>query len=119
MRPLRALAACVGVIVIALSIILALRVHDAPRATRVLSANLGESAPSFELKTFDGAQLKSNDLAGKVIIVNFWNSWCIPCHQEEGALKEFYNAHQNDLGFVMIGIVRDDTESSARQAAQV
>ena len=35
----------------------------------------------------------------KTVVVNFWNSWCIPCHQEHEALVEFYNRHAGEPGF--------------------
>ena len=54
-------------------------------------------------------------LAGKSVVVNFWNTWCIPCRQELPALKEFYRTHANDSDFVMIGIVRDDTTPEVRR----
>jgi cytochrome c biogenesis protein CcmG/thiol:disulfide interchange protein DsbE len=46
------------------------------------------------------------------VVVNFWNSWCIPCQTELPALKKFYAAHADDSDFVMVGIVRrDDTKT--------
>ena len=40
--------------------------------------------------------MKLADIAGKSAIVNFWNSWCIPCQEEEPLLKQFYAAHKDD-----------------------
>ena len=56
----------------------------------------------------------ATDLVGKSVIVNFWNTWCLPCQQELPALKEFYARHATDTDVVMIGIVRDDTTSRVR-----
>jgi cytochrome c biogenesis protein CcmG/thiol:disulfide interchange protein DsbE len=48
------------------------------------------------------------------VVVNFWNTWCIPCLQEAPALHEFYDRHQDEPDFLMVGIVRDDTENAVR-----
>ena len=47
--------------------------------------------------------------------MNFWNSWCIPCRQEESALSTFYAAHRSEPDFAMVGIVRDDSNDAIRQ----
>ncbi len=53
------------------------------------SANVGDSAPSFRARSLDGSETISNtDLAGKVMFVDFWASWCPPCLK---SLPEFEN----------------------------
>jgi cytochrome c biogenesis protein CcmG/thiol:disulfide interchange protein DsbE len=59
--------------------------------------------------------VSATGLQGNVFVVNFWNSWCIPCNEEHSALAQFYAEHKTDPNFEMIGIVRDDTASAARQ----
>jgi cytochrome c biogenesis protein CcmG, thiol:disulfide interchange protein DsbE len=111
----RWIALAVGAFVAVLAVVLATQVGTDPRADTNRSHLVGKDAPVFDLPTLDGNHVRSNELAGKVVIVNFWNSWCIPCIQEHPALVEFYRRHAGDPAFLMIGIVRDDTESAIRR----
>ena len=110
----RNVACAVGAVVLALSVVLALEVHTDPLTDSKKSHLVGARAPSFDLPTLNGARVRSSELVGKTVIVNFWNSWCIPCRQEHPALVQFYREHASEPGFVMIGIVRDDTEAAIR-----
>ena len=111
----RWIALTAGAVVTVLAVVLATQVGTDPRADANKSHLLGENAPAFDLPTLDGGRVRSSDLAGKVVVVNFWNSWCIPCIEEHPALVEFYRRHADDPGFAMVGIVRDDTESAIRR----
>jgi cytochrome c biogenesis protein CcmG, thiol:disulfide interchange protein DsbE len=111
----RWIALTVGVFVAVLAVVLATQVGTDPRADTNRSQLVGRDAPAYDLPTLDGNRVRSSELAGKVVIVNFWNSWCIPCHQEHPALVEFYGRHAGEPGFAMVGIVRDDTESAIRR----
>jgi cytochrome c biogenesis protein CcmG/thiol:disulfide interchange protein DsbE len=75
---------------------------------------LGRLAPDQEVTTIDGEQLTLRDLAGRAVIVNFWNTWCVPCRREVPALETFWSRHNGDEDLVFVGIVRDDTESAVR-----
>ncbi len=68
---------------------------------------VGKAAPAFDLPNLAGGHVTLADIAGKAAIVNFWNTWCIPCQQEAPALKQFYAAHADDSDFAMVGIVRE------------
>ena len=58
---------------------------------------LGTVAPEFSVMSLDGKHnYSTNSLAGRVIIVNFWNSWCVPCRQELPEWKAFGNARGGD-----------------------
>jgi cytochrome c biogenesis protein CcmG/thiol:disulfide interchange protein DsbE len=72
------------------------------------------AAPQFDLTSLDGGPVSTKALADKTYVVNFWNSWCIPCRQEEPALQSFYAAHRSEPDFAMVGIVRDDEASPVR-----
>jgi cytochrome c biogenesis protein CcmG, thiol:disulfide interchange protein DsbE len=114
----RWIALAAGAFVAVLAVVLATQVGTDPRADTNRSHLVGKNAPGYDLPTLDGKQVRSNDLAGKVVVVNFWNSWCLPCRQEYKALVAFHGRHAADPSFVMIGIVRDDTESAVRAYVQ-
>lgn len=114
-RPARRFALGVGAAVLALGVVLALQVGTDPLAAQRKSRLLGKPAPSFDLPTLDGENVSLEGLAGRSVIVNFWNSWCIPCRQEHPALVEFYRRHAPEADFAMVGIVRDDTKAAIRR----
>jgi cytochrome c biogenesis protein CcmG/thiol:disulfide interchange protein DsbE len=116
-HPARWLALAVGVVVAALGVVLATQVGTDPRADSQTSRLVGKAAPSFTIRTLDGQTVSSQTLAGKTVLVNFWNSWCIPCQQELPALREFQQRHASDSSVVLLGIVRDDTQDAARRYA--
>ena len=60
--------------------------HRGRRCPRLVQEH--KPAPSFDLTTLDGKPISSAQLEGKTYVVNFWNSWCIPCQQEEPALQD-------------------------------
>lgn len=113
-RRARWIAVAVGTAVAALSVVLALNVGTDVTASQRSSPLLGRVAPSFHLPALGGGRIGSGDVAGKSMIVNFWNTWCVPCRQELPALKVFYASHLNDPDFVMLGLVRDDSSKSVQ-----
>jgi len=112
---LRWAALAVGLIVVVFGVILALNVGSDPQADALKSQLLGKAAPDFSVTTLDGQPLTAADVAGKTVIVNFWNTWCIPCQEELPALKKFYAEHANDSDLVMLGIVRRDDTKTVRE----
>jgi cytochrome c biogenesis protein CcmG/thiol:disulfide interchange protein DsbE len=104
-----------GVVVAALAVALALTVDSDPQAEARRSRLVGKEAPQFDLPTLDDGRVSSEQLAGRVVIVNFWNSWCRPCHQEHPELMEFYERHRDDPDFAMVGIVREDSETAIQE----
>ena len=92
-HPARWIALGVALAVVVLGVVLALNVGTDPLAATKESKLLGQRAPAFELKDLDGETVASDALAGKTVVVNFWNEWCEPCLQELPALKQFWKAH--------------------------
>ena len=58
--------------------------------------------------------ITSSQLKDKTYVVNFFNSWCIPCQQEAPALKAFYAEHKAEADFAMVGIIIDDDATTMR-----
>lgn len=77
----------------------------------------GEPAPSFELANLDGKAVSLGDLKGKILLINFWASWCMPCVSEMPALQNLYS-RLKDEGFVVVAIGVDDDKASLKSFAQ-
>lgn len=114
-HPARWIAGVVAVVLVALAVVLASQIGSDPRADSNKSHLAGKDVPTFRVTTLDGEKLTKADLAGKATIVNFWNTWCIPCRQEAPALQKFYARHADDADFQMIGIVRDDNRAAVER----
>lgn len=67
----------------------------------------GSIAPEFNLPALAGGAVKLSDLKGKVVIVNFWATWCPPCLQEMPSLNEIYNEYK-DKGVEVLGLTLDE-----------
>ncbi len=70
------------------------------------------SAPDFSLAGFDGRSVTLSQLRGKVVVINFWASWCPPCRQEAAYLEQTWRKYR-DQGVVFIGVDYVDTEKEA------
>lgn len=74
---------------------------------------VGEVAPEFTLTTFEGDQIRSVDLDGKVVVLNFWASWCKPCEEEAAELEAAWRFYQPRGDVVFLGVDYVDTETEA------
>ncbi|MFK7980572.1 MAG: TlpA family protein disulfide reductase [Saprospiraceae bacterium] len=77
----------------------------------------GEVAPDFVQKTPAGADLKLSDLRGKIVLVDFWASWCGPCRRENPHVKKLYEKY-NHRGFEVLGVSLDRTKASWERAIE-
>ena len=109
---IRWIALAVAGLLVAFGVVLAVQHRSETSTPRLVQEH--QPAPTFDLTSIDDQPVSSQALKGKTYVVNFWNSWCLPCRQEEPALKTFYAAHRDDPDFAMVGIVRDDEESPVR-----
>ena len=76
---------------------------------------LGRPAAAFSLTTFAGSPVSLEDLRGKVVMLNFWASWCVPaCYEEAPALERTWREYK-DKGVVLVGVDIQDKEEAARK----
>jgi cytochrome c biogenesis protein CcmG/thiol:disulfide interchange protein DsbE len=73
----------------------------------------GEQAPNFELTSFEGQTYRLSELEGKVVVVNFWASWCESCKPEARDLEEAWRMLQDRGDVVFLGVDYVDTEPEA------
>ena len=77
------------------------------------------AAPDFTLRTMDGPNLRLQEQRGRVVMINFWATWCGPCRQEMPHLTRLYEKYRAS-GFVLLGVnVDDDTRNAATVAAKL
>ncbi len=97
----------------ALVVVLMLSFRFDPRDIR--TGTVGKPAAAFTLDRLDGnGKVALSDHAGKVVVLNFWASWCIPCKEENPALVRVWERYRSS-DVVLIGIVYQDSLDSARR----
>ncbi|MGJ5818740.1 redoxin domain-containing protein [Paludibaculum fermentans] len=92
------------------------RVDAVPIPGQTGSLLLNKPAPDFELKTLDGEKVRLSDLRGKVVLLNFWASWCGPCRRELPGLADIYD-RLSKKGLYVYG-VNDEGKSIANEYAK-
>ena len=72
---------------------------------------VGDTAPNFTITTSAGDQVTPRNFGGKVLVLNFWASWCAPCVEEAPSLNEFAKTFKN-AGVVVLGVSVDRNEQA-------
>lgn len=102
----------IGSIVLLVGVMLAVSVFGFALARRHQTQPTSGKAPDFTMTTYDGTEIRLSDLQGQIVFVNFWASWCIPCHEEAQDLQRVYERY-HDRGVEFIGIAYTDTDTEA------
>lgn len=76
----------------------------------------GAAAPDFTLRSVDGQNLRLNEQRGRVVLVNFWATWCGPCRQEMPHLNRLYEKYRA-AGLVLLGVNVDENTRAAVDVA--
>jgi cytochrome c biogenesis protein CcmG/thiol:disulfide interchange protein DsbE len=78
---------------------------------------VNRKAPAFTRRAFDGRDLSLNAFRGKVVLLNFWATWCAPCQAEMPTFARWQRQYGTQ-GLQVIGISMDDSAAQARKLAQ-
>src|ERR1051325_7178299 len=100
----------IGLLTVVMVIVIYAAIHE-----RVVVA--GDEAPQFTVQTDTGRTVSLPNFGGKVLVLNFWASWCPPCVAETPSLSQFAAAYSG-RGVVVLGISVDKDENAYRAFLQ-
>jgi len=98
---------------ITIALVVAVAIYS---ARKTHSSGLGP-APDFKLPLLNGQELQLSSFRGKVVLLDFWATWCDPCREETPHLVDLQNRYA-DRGLQVIGISMDDTPDPVRNFYQ-
>lgn len=81
----------------------------AQKVKELKQVNIGSEAPEIELNTPEGSTLALSSLRGKVVLIDFWASWCRPCRSENPNVVRMYNKYK-DKGFDIYSVSLDNNK---------
>ncbi len=94
----------------------AARAADPAAQLELVRPGRAQSAKPFEVPTPEGARLTLADFRGRVVLLNFWATWCGPCREEMPAMERLYQKFR-EQGLVVVA-VSNDSEGSTRSVAR-
>ena len=83
---------------------------------RAIDRATGSAARDFELTLLDGETVALADYRGKVVVLNFWASWCVPCRWEMPYFQEMWEEYEAQ-GVIFVGVAVSDEEAEATEFA--
>ncbi|MDR4494514.1 MAG: redoxin domain-containing protein [Nitrospirales bacterium] len=80
---------------------------DAKPTARAPRPTLGSQAPEFRLLDMDGRSVALSDMQGKVVLLNFWATWCFPCRVEMPSMEALYRSYR-EKGLEILAVSVDE-----------
>ena len=102
----RILQTLIGILLLILIVVIAGGIRD-----RVVG--VGDKAPAFSIRTDSGLTISRSEFGGRLLVLNFWATWCAPCIEEMPSLDEFQKVFR-DSGVVVVGVSVDESEAAYR-----
>jgi thiol-disulfide isomerase/thioredoxin len=78
----------------------------------------GAPAPAFSLKGLDGKVYEVGGKRDKLLLLNFWASWCGPCEEEAPLLVKLYEKHKDSLDLYAVNVTAEDSRANAESFAK-
>jgi thiol-disulfide isomerase/thioredoxin len=77
-----------------------------PKPTEIAAGEIGSRLPDFALKDLQGREISSSDLRGKVVLIDFWATWCQPCKKEMPGYQKLLGRY-GSRGMAVVGFKFD------------
>jgi cytochrome c biogenesis protein CcmG/thiol:disulfide interchange protein DsbE len=106
----------IGLVVLGLVAVIGIRLAQGPSQLGEVKLN-PYPAPNFSVNLFNGGQFSLSQERGKIVVVNFWASWCVPCQSEAPVLEAAYQ-HYHPQSVDFIGVDIKDTPDDAQKFLQ-
>ncbi len=104
-----------GILVVVVVIFLAFELMDTFQESKDREPLRTMQATDFTLPTLTGEEMSLSSEQGKVVILNFWASWCEPCNIEMPHLQSFYEKYKADVEILAVNVTSKDSEAAVKK----